>query len=145
MSWMQEKKIVVPIDFSPESLAAIRVALEIAAEPEDVHTVHVLAPLSAIDPAVVWDVVTDESRIEKAMTTLRERLDEEGLADVTSEIEVGDPGHAIVDYADRIQANLIVLPSHGRTGVSRILLGSVAERVCRYAHCPVLVLRQKSD
>ena len=143
MSWMHEKKVVVPVDFSAESLAAIRVALDIASEPEDVHAVHVLTPLSAIDPAVVWDVVTDESRIEKAMNTLREKLDEEGLAEVDANIEVGDPGHEIVDYADRIQANLIVLPSHGRTGVSRILLGSVAERVCRFAHCPVLVLRQK--
>ena len=53
--------------------------------------------------------------------------------------------HVIVDYTERTDSDLIVLPSHGRTGVSRLLLGSVAERVCRYAHCPVLVLRRRES
>jgi nucleotide-binding universal stress UspA family protein len=142
MSWFAEKKIVVPVDFSVESLIAIRVALEIAADPEDIHTLHVLRPPSAIDPGVVWDAVTDESRVESALESLRERLAKEGFSGVDAHVEIGDPGHAIVDYTERIGADLIILPSHGRTGVSRLLMGSVAERVCRYAHCPVLVLRQ---
>jgi nucleotide-binding universal stress UspA family protein len=47
----------------------------------------------------------------------------------------------IADLAKELNANLIVMPSHGRSGVSRLLLGSVAERVLRLANCPVLVLR----
>ena len=54
----------------------------------------------------------------------------------------GDPGHEIVKYAEEIDADLIVIPSHGRTGLTRLLIGSVAERVVRLAHCPVLVLRK---
>ena len=54
----------------------------------------------------------------------------------------GDPGHEIVDLASEIGAELIIMPSHGRRGVKRVLLGSVAERVARLAECPVLVLRE---
>ena len=57
------------------------------------------------------------------------------------EILFGDPGHEITEFAERVKADLIVMPSHGRTGLSRLLIGSVAERVIRLAHCPVLVLR----
>ncbi|HCK41739.1 MAG TPA: hypothetical protein DHW22_08920 [Planctomycetaceae bacterium] len=49
----------------------------------------------------------------------------------------GDPGHNITDYAKEIGAGLIVMPSHGRTRLKRMLIGSVAERVVRLAHCPV--------
>ncbi len=54
----------------------------------------------------------------------------------------GDPGHEIVKLADTLKADLIVMPSHGRTGLAHVLIGSVAERVIRLAHCPVLVLRK---
>ena len=50
--------------------------------------------------------------------------------------------HEIADFAQEKKAELIVLPSHGRTGLTRLLLGSVAEKVVRLAHCPVLVLKK---
>jgi nucleotide-binding universal stress UspA family protein len=53
-----------------------------------------------------------------------------------------NPGTEIAEYADEIGADLIVIPSHGYHGVKRLLLGSVAERVIRAAHCSVLVLRR---
>ena len=59
------------------------------------------------------------------------------------DVEIGDPGHRIADVAAKLGADLIVMPSHGRTGIERMLIGSVAERVLRLAHCPVLVLRGK--
>jgi nucleotide-binding universal stress UspA family protein len=55
---------------------------------------------------------------------------------------LGEPAHGIADYAQDKKAELIVIPSHGRTGITRLLIGSVAERVVRLAHCPVLVLRK---
>ena len=54
---------------------------------------------------------------------------------------IGDPGTKIVEYAREIKADLIVMPSHGRTGIKHLLLGSVAERVIRLAECPVMVRR----
>ncbi len=61
--------------------------------------------------------------------------------DVQINIEIGDPGYRIAEFAKGIRANLIVIPSHGRTGLAHMLLGSVAERVLRMSHYPVLVLR----
>jgi nucleotide-binding universal stress UspA family protein len=55
---------------------------------------------------------------------------------------IGDLAREIADFAQSCHADLIVLPSHGRTGISRLLIGFVAERVVRRARCPVLVLRQ---
>lgn len=59
---------------------------------------------------------------------------------VTTAVEFGSPAARIVDYARRHQIDLIVVGTHGRTGVSRVLLGSVAERVIRTAPCPVLAV-----
>jgi nucleotide-binding universal stress UspA family protein len=61
---------------------------------------------------------------------------------VNIRIDFGDPGQQIAAFARDIHADLIVLPSHGRTGLARLMIGSVAERVVRLSHCPVLVLRQ---
>ena len=75
------------------------------------------------------------------MPSLRERLDDDKYKSVQIDIVFGDAGHEIANLAERRGAELIVLPSHGRTGIKRLLIGSVAERVVRLAHCPVLVLR----
>ena len=70
-----------------------------------------------------------------------QRLATEGQDSVSTDVVIGDPGHEITTLAERAGADLIVLNSHGRTGLKRLLIGSVAERVIRLAHCPVLVLR----
>ena len=57
----------------------------------------------------------------------------------------GEPGDAIVAAADAEDADLIIVGSHGRSGVSRFLIGSVSDYVVRHAHCPVMVVRGKSD
>jgi nucleotide-binding universal stress UspA family protein len=56
-------------------------------------------------------------------------------------VRFGDPGREIAAHAEELHAELIVMPSHGRTGLSRLFIGSVAERVVRLAHCPVLILK----
>jgi len=60
---------------------------------------------------------------------------------VTTAVRQGDPHETIVDYADSVDADLIVMGTHGRTGVDRYLLGSVTERVVRTADAPVLTVR----
>jgi len=72
---------------------------------------------------------------------LRDRFGDDRYRGAHIVVIFGDAGQEITDYALTHRAEMIVLPSHGRTGMKRWLLGSVAERVCRYAHCPVLVLR----
>ena len=141
MSWFPPKSVVVPVDFSDLSFSALDKALDIVATPEDIHVLHVLAAMEAADPGVIWGEVDNKSRSHHAELALRERLDDEKYAGVDLAVGFGDAGQEIADYAKRIGADLIVLPSHGRTGLTRLLIGSVAERVVRLAHCPVLVLR----
>ena len=139
MSWLPRKCVVVPYDFSEESLAAIRLGREMVQEPSSLHVIHVLPELTATEPGVIWSTVDDAGRMEHALQAMEERITT--IPGVQMKVGFGDPGHVITDTASEVGADLIVIPSHGRTGVKRLLLGSVAERVVRLAHCPVLVLR----
>lgn len=142
MNWLPKKWVIVPVDFSDDSLAAIGTAVQLVADPSHVTVVHVLPEISVLEPTEGWQPIDTQSRVRRITDTLRERLAAAGHTAVRLEILVGDPGHEIADLAQRENAELIVLPSHGRTGLKRLLIGSVAERVVRLAHCPVLVLRK---
>jgi nucleotide-binding universal stress UspA family protein len=142
MSWFPKRTVVVPVDFSEESLAAVDTALELVEDPSGVHLLHVLPEPSMMEPDPVWMEIDNTNRANHATDALREKLSGGQYQNVQIEIDFGDPGYRIADYARRIGAELIVMPSHGRTGLERIMLGSVAERVTRLSHCPVLILRK---
>jgi nucleotide-binding universal stress UspA family protein len=142
MNWLPRKNIVVPIDFSDDSFAALETAREMTDDPAHLHVVHVLPVLIPADPGVIWETIDDPGRAEHAAEALRKELAERGLEGASSEIRFGDPGHEIAAYAEEIQAGLIVLSSHGRSAWARMLMGSVADRVLHLAHCPVLVLKK---
>ncbi|MEM9980447.1 MAG: universal stress protein, partial [Cyanobacteria bacterium P01_D01_bin.2] len=93
------------------------------------------------DPAAMWDTVSDDDRKQKVREFTRGKLSEMGYDGIHIEVVIGDTTSKIVDYAQEIDADLIVMPSHGRKGVSRFLLGSVAENIVRLSHCPVLILK----
>ncbi len=141
MSWIPKKNVVVPCDFSEDSLAALDVGLQLVAAPSDVHVLHVLPQLSPLEPGELWETIDDQSRVEHATQMIRDRLADPKYQDMRVEVRFGDPGRTIARYAQEINADLIVMPSHGRTGLAHMLIGSVAERVVRLAHCGVLVLR----
>ncbi|MFT5523808.1 MAG: nucleotide-binding universal stress UspA family protein [Pirellulaceae bacterium] len=138
------KNVVVPVDFSDESLIAVKTAIEIAGDPTRVQAIHVLPELHPAAPGVIWQTINDADRKEHAMTALRSQLEDRKCDGVSLHIEFGDPGYRIAKHAENIGADLIVIPSHGRSGIARLLLGSVAERVIRLAHCQILVLRSSS-
>lgn len=141
MSWFDGKKAVVPIDFSEDSQRAIDMALNVVARPEDVYVVHVASDLSALEPGVVWETIDDESRRKNLERSFREKFEDSKYRGINFSVAFGDAGHEVANYAEEIDADVIVMPSHGRTGIKRLLIGSVAERVIRLAHCPILVLR----
>lgn len=146
MDWLPKKTVVVPVDFSNSSLNAVRTSLSMVSNPEDVHVIHVLEPMPIMEPGVVWGDVTDESRIRNVTESLRTRLkDIDAIGAIGIEVRIGSPGVEIVNYAKGVNAELIVIASHGRTGLKHLLLGSVAERVARHALCPVLILRHKKE
>jgi len=142
MAWLPQRSVVVPIDFSEDSKAAVEAALELVKKPEDVHVIHIMYPLDIVSPGVVWEGVDDENRekaVEKHMSTF---LKENSFTSVQVATRIGDPGHEIAAYATSVSASLIVIPTHGFHGIKRVLLGSVAENVIRHADCAVLTLRR---
>jgi nucleotide-binding universal stress UspA family protein len=80
---------------------------------------------------------------EQLTRQARERIAAPGLSVETATSE-GDPRTAIVDAADEWQADLIVVGSHGRTGLKRLVMGSVAQAVVAHAHCSVEVVRRRT-
>jgi nucleotide-binding universal stress UspA family protein len=142
MAFLPRRRIVAPVDFSEYSDEVVKTAFEFAGTTGTVHVVHVLPDLSPAEPGIVWGTIDDKARMEKARQALRDRFPSLPENQVHFEVRIGDPGQEIADFATKMQADLIVIASHGRTGIKRLLIGSVAERVARLAHCPVLVLRR---
>ncbi|MEQ8960094.1 MAG: universal stress protein [Coleofasciculus sp. C2-GNP5-27] len=141
MSWLKKNNVLVPTDFSDISFTAMTPALEFVEDISHLHVIHVLLPLSAVDPGTIWKTVTSESRQNNAKSVLKNKLSEMGYAGVQHQVSIGTPSHEIVDYAKEKGIELIVMPTHGHTGVKRVLMGSVAEQVVRLSPCPVLLLR----
>ncbi len=142
MSWLPKQCVLAPIDFSDESIEAIDTALTLAGDAARVHVVHVLPDLDPAEPGVIWSTIDNATRAAHAEQAIRERLADAKYQGLQIHVDFGDPGHEIAQRAEDVKADLIVLPSHGRTGLRRLLIGSTAERVVRLAHCPVLVLRK---
>ncbi|MFK7776766.1 MAG: universal stress protein [Gimesia sp.] len=142
MSYFQGNKVLVPTDFSESSLNAITTAIEIAEGPENVTVVHVMVPLDMVSPGVLFGGLTDEKRTEHVEKFAQEEFAKHQIKDVAFQTIIGDPGIKLADFAKENGIELIIIPSHGYTGIARLALGSVAERVLRHAPCPTLVLRQ---
>lgn len=139
-------RILVPVDGSPQSTNALKHAISTHPDSE-IHVLHVQDPLEmsyAADPmgGGYWEGWVEYAD-EYAETVMEDAKEIATEADVEIEpvVEIGPPARTIVDYADTHDIDAIVIGSHGRTGVSRILLGSVAETVVRRASVPVTVVR----
>lgn len=141
MSWLKKESVLIPIDFSDLSYSAIAPAKEFVENLSSLNLIHVLSPLHPADPAAMWETLDDDERKQKVKTFLSEKVGEMGFSSLSIEVAIGDPTEQIVDYAEDIHADLIVMPSHGYKGAKRFLLGSVAERVVRLSPCPVLILK----
>ena len=140
-------RILVPTDFSETADAALDCATTLAERfGASLRLVHVFDDpyAAAIYTPEVYAPMPPDIR-ERILTDVRRRLAEQltGIAPVeaTSEVLEAAPAEAIVDDARAHGADLIVMGTHGRRGLSHMLLGSVAERVLRTAPCPVLVVR----
>jgi nucleotide-binding universal stress UspA family protein len=139
--WLPKKCVLVPIDFSDESFGALDTALEMVDAPTAVQVLYVLPVLDPAEPGVIWTTIDNSMREKHALDALREKLADAKYQGLHLKVLFGDPGSEIAAFAQSEKADLIVLPSHGRTGLKRFLIGSVSEKVVRLAHCPVLVLR----
>lgn len=131
------KKILAPTDFSDLSVRGVRYACQLG---KDVGA----------EVSIFNVVIVDESGIDKReMEEHKQRLKEfvaKNVADfgpnlrIRRVVDAGQPYATIVDCAENERIDLIVMSSHGRSGVSRMLIGSVTDKVLRAASCPVLVV-----
>lgn len=141
MTLLTRKPIIVPWDFSDMSKKALETASELAGENGQIHVLHVIPYPPSMEPGVIWGVIDEESLTAKATESFRKDLPGDNYAGVTFKVMFGDPGSQVAKLAKDIDAGLVVISSHGRTGLAHFFLGSVAERVTRLSPCPVLVLR----
>ena len=143
------KRILVPTDFSPPSDAALEYARSVAARyGASLHLLHVAEdPYRAFYSADVFVPEIEGLREEVLSDTekrLKNQLRPSDVAELhaTAESIIGTPAGSIVEYAGGHNVDLIVMGTHGRGGMSHLLMGSVAERVVRTATCPVLTVRE---
>ena len=146
MAEFQPTPIVVPTDLSSAAVAAVQTARHVAKSDEDVIVVYVGLDHELVAPADVWGMgEIAQENTEDRRRFLKNWVAKNQLGDVRQEVRSGDPGLEICKLATEQSSPLIVIPSHGRKGLSRLLLGSVAERVIRHADCSVLVVRRHED
>ena len=143
---MNLKTILFPTDFSESSEAALAFASTLAAESgAKLCILHVAEDSSAYVSGYAGFAYLPEmaEQVAKENRTLLEQV-KPTISGVEFEhrYETGSPAKEILELADREGVDLIVLGSHGRTGVSRLLMGSIAESVVRGANCPVLTVKQ---
>lgn len=144
MSLLIGKAVVVPWDFSELSNEALAKALAIVEDPTAIRVIHVAALPEAMYPGNVWETISEESISTHARAAFEHLRTEANMPELSFTTMFGDPGSTIANFAEEASAELIILPSHGRTGLKRMFLGSVAERVIRLAHCNVLVLKDSA-
>lgn len=152
---MMFKKILVPLDGSSLAELALETAVPLAQQTHgkiillQISTTHMPFYPSTTE-AITYNLYTPEYSDEatrlskKYLCGLRDGVGER-YSDITWQVRVadGDPASIIVDVAQEEQIDLIIMSTHGRSGVERWVMGSVTERVLRYAPCPVLAVRSK--
>ena len=142
---MRIKRILVPVDFSANSLHALDYAVEFAKPAKaELIVISVIEPLyyamSEFAAPPVGELLDEQRRQSRARVERLEASYAKRKVRLRALLQVGRPYEVIADAAKRLKADLIVMATHGRTGVSRLLLGSVAERVVRIAACPVVTV-----
>ena len=167
---MRLAHVLVPVDFSETALHALRYAVEEARLHQAKLTLlHVLPPHSVTDvyygagspeppqstsgdprldalvgsPGPSDRIVVRSDPDEGALTRLRDLMPDTFRGIWEAEVARGHPADAIVRFAHEREVDLVVMGTHGRTGLQHVLLGSVAEKVVRQSPCPVLTVRYK--
>jgi len=135
-------KILVAVDNSKFSEAAVQLVIQ-QMRPEHTEVcVFNAVDLALVAPLTYAEALRTESlrEADELVQKTGQQLEKAGYK-VQTAVEEGDPRSKIIDYAKHWNADLILLGSHGRKGLDRFLIGSVAESVARHARCSVLIVR----
>jgi len=143
----ERKKILIPVDFSQPSKKALAWAFEYAQKvPVQLHVLHVVEKhLQFSDLSAGMDALKAE--LEEIRTEAEAQLAQlagaqrDSVGQVRQHVATGKPADEIVRVADELDVDMIVMGTHGLTGVERVIIGSVAEKVVRRAHCTVVTVK----
>jgi universal stress protein A len=137
---MKSQKILFPTDFSEHGQAALELATSLARDRGgELVILHVQEiPVAFGGGELYYFADPDGSDIKKLLASV---VPTDPAVPCQHRLVVGQAGEAILKVAEEEDVDLIVMPTHGRTGLTRILMGSVAEQVVRKAKCPVLTVK----
>ena len=158
------KRVLCPVDLSGFSLEALKLALKVVEASEGaldvLHVIHnpfdeiYMSEFTQTDPALIEMYANEPQRRAKILRATEEHSEvllKQFCHDVVQHygkvhyhVRKGDPFEAILDAAEDLRTDLVVLATHGRTGVKRLVIGNVAEKVVRHAPCPVLTVKPKA-
>ncbi len=144
------KRILVPIDFSDHAHTVLKWAAHLAMQHGSqivlVHAYHLPVEFQQLEgaylPTDFWTNVKEEA--QRTLAQSAAGLREKGI-EVEEVVREGYPASVIEDEAERQQADLIVIGTHGLSGLKHLLLGSIAERVVQRAPCPVLTVKHEAS
>jgi universal stress protein A len=133
-------RILCPIDFDDNSLSALRLGAQLAER--DQATLYLMHVIRVVEEATVAAPAMFE-RDERATQTELQNIAESRLRGIDHQVllRYGNPAEQIVAAESELGAELVVMATHGRTGISHLFFGSVAEKVVRESVCPVLIVR----
>jgi nucleotide-binding universal stress UspA family protein len=158
---LEFKRILCPVDLSEFSLEALRLAVDVAEASgvtlDILHVIHnpfdelYMSALTETDPALLDAYALQPQQRAKMIRATEDHAEVllkqfcrdtvKRHAQVRYHVRKGDPFEAILDGAEDFATDLIVLATHGRTGVKRLVIGNVAEKIVRHAPCPVLTVK----
>lgn len=134
-------RVLVPFDYSEFCANSLQYALTMF-DVDQVEVLHVARVPMANSPGVIWDKINEDTIRENCIKSFREFCEKHDLPENLSfHVKFGDPAEQIARFADEIKADMVFISSHGRKGIARWFLGSIAERVVRLAPCPVVVVK----
>jgi len=136
------QKILVGFDGSPQSERAAQLAFSMAGAMDSKVILFAVARPPEPATSVELEAVLDDAKehYEQAFKKLLEGLGEDSI-EIETEIAIGHPAEQIIHKAEVLKADLVILGRRGTSLFEKWILGSVSERVLRYAHCPVMVIR----
>jgi nucleotide-binding universal stress UspA family protein len=138
---MNAHKILFPTDFSTAGQAALELATSLARDRgAKLLIAHVEEPPMAYGGGELYYGIEEPNR-DELRRMLSEVLPTDPAVGFEHRLLIGSPATGIVHLAEKESVDMIVMPTHGRTGVLRLLMGSVAEEVVRKAKCPVLTVK----
>lgn len=140
MKIQAENDILVPMDFSDFCAKTIHYALH-HFPIEKLKVIHIAQRPLVASPGG-FDAITDDTVLDDCQSAMKKFYEEHNIpTELRYVIEVGHPAEKIAAYVKHNPTEAILISSHGRTGLSRLFLGSVAEQVVRLAPCPVIVYK----